>query len=228
MDVRKQLLFFSSMGIGLVLLFGNGAALAQADASSPNGTVPTPSNSATASPAHLEERVKERKEHFKVVLSHLEHEQLVNRCRMAQGVLSKLDIRVKDIRTRRNDIYKQLLERLTSLSGILKENKIDTTTLDNQITALRGRIDAFNKDLSTYETAINDLSTMKCQQDPVAFKASLLAARAARRQVVADSTIIRSYVVDIIKPTLQQILKDILARTGENKPTSNQSTGGSQ
>ncbi len=155
--------------------------------------------------AALLKRLEERKTALKTRLTATEQQRLKSKCKASQGNLSSLKGRIKGIDTSRANVYRELVERLTKLSGKLKENGVDTAQLDSQIDELKTKIETFKTDLAAYKQAVSDLADMDCVQDPTAFKASLETARTAREKVNADAAAIKAYVKDTIKPTLQQL-----------------------
>ncbi len=155
--------------------------------------------------AALLKRLEERKAALKTKLTNAEQLRLKSKCKASQGNLSSLKGRINGIETSRTNVYRELVERLTKLSGKLKEKGADTSQLDSQISELKTKIDSFNSDLASYKEAVSDLAAMDCVQDPTAFKASLDTARTARQKVSDDAAAIKAYVKDTIKPTLQQL-----------------------
>ncbi len=166
----------------------------------------------------LAERLTEHKSEFKQNLTRLQIASLKTRCKAAQGQLSSLSGRIKGIQTSRNEVYTNLTKHLASLQTKLQERDVDTTELQAEIATLRTKIDTYKTDLVAYKQAVSDLSDMDCNADPTAFKATLEAARAARKKVATDITDIHSYVIDTIKPTLVKIRTSLAA--GEQKTDS--------
>ncbi|HSX46953.1 MAG TPA: hypothetical protein VLF87_03130 [Patescibacteria group bacterium] len=203
-----------------------------AEATTPTNS--TDSNQATSDDIKgLADRLAARKAELKTKLTTLEKTKITTKCVAAQGLISSVKGRVKGIETSRGEVYKNMVDRLTDLSGKLKAKNVDTTALDADIATLQGKITTFNTDLATYKQAVTDLSAMDCKSDPDGFKASLDAARSALTKVSQDALAIRSYVNDTIKPLLKTI-RDQLAKTesSENNATGNSTsqgtTGGNQ
>lgn len=154
-------------------------------------------------------RVAERKTELKTKLSALEKTRVKTKCKASQGLLSSEKGRIKGVETSRSEVYKNLLSRLTDLSDRLKAKGADTTALNADITALKGKVDTFNTDLAAYKQAVSDLAAMDCATDPDGFKASLEAARAALKKVNTDGAAIRTYLSDTIKPLLKTIRTEL-------------------
>lgn len=178
----------------------------------------------------LLERLAERKTELKTKLTTAEQTRLKEKCKPAQtGNVSSLYGRIKGIETSRSEVYKNLTNRLTSLTEKLKAKNVDTTKLEAEIATLKTKIATFEADLAKYKQAVLDLKSMDCATDPTAFKASLEKARTLREQVNKDAQEIKTYVNDTIKPTLKEIRAALEAKEKEKESTStNSTTGGTQ
>lgn len=154
-------------------------------------------------------RLEKRKAAFKTKLTAAEQTRLKQKCKASQGKLSSLGGRVKGIETSRNNVYRELVERLTKLTPRLQDKGVDTKELEAEIEVLETKIETFKTDLADYKQAVSDMSEMECETDPVAFKASLEAARTAREKVAADAAAVRAYVKETIKPTLQELRQQV-------------------
>lgn len=164
----------------------------------------------------LAERIAKRKAELKTQLKASEKTRLKSKCKASQGLVSSLRGRIKGIETSRSQVYKNMTNRLTSLSEKLENKGVDTTEFDAAITELQTKIDTFNTDLAAYKQAVSDLADMDCQADPDGFKASLEAARSARQKVNDDGKAIRNYLKETIKP----LLKSIRTQLAEDKTES--------
>lgn len=183
--------------VGSVLLLAGSAAALETTA---------PVETQTDDKAGLQQRLEKRKTEFNIKqVTNVEKLRIQQKCKASQGNLSSLKGRITGIDTSRENVYRALNERLTKLAERLKTAGADTTELQTEIDALNTKIEVFKADLVTYKSAVSDLAVMDCAADPVAFKASLEAARAARTKVAADASDIKKYVNDTIKPTLKQI-----------------------
>jgi hypothetical protein len=166
----------------------------------PEDTATTPDDKAA-----LQERLTKRKAELKTKLTNAQKLLLKGKCKASQGRISSVSGRIKGIETSHGKVHANIVERLTELSTKLKNKGVDTTELDAAIETLQTKVTTFNADLVVYKQAITDLEAMDCVTDPDGFKASLEAARTALDQVKSDSTDIRSYVKDTIKPILKTI-----------------------
>lgn len=163
--------------------------------------------------AAIKQRVEQRKAEMKIRISTAEKQRLQSRCKNAQqGSISSLRGRIKGIETSREQVYDNLVDRLTKLSDKVEGKGADVAELETQITELKTKIEGFKTDLDAYKLSVSDLADMDCSSSPAnaeAFKASLEAARAAREKVSQDVVAIKSYVNETIKPTLQELRKEL-------------------
>ncbi|MEK7603133.1 MAG: hypothetical protein AAB459_02740 [Patescibacteria group bacterium] len=182
----------------------------------------------TVDPKDIAERMKKRKDALKEKLSSAEESRIKNKCKNSQGKLSSLSGRIKGIKTSRDKVYTNLVDRLTKLSEKIKAKGLDTATLDGQIAELKIKIESFKTDLAAYNQAVSDLAAMDCAADPTAFKAALDEARTKREALVTKAKEIKDYVNNTIKPTLKDLkkqLEDQEASEG-SEDQSNEGTGG--
>lgn len=141
------------------------------------------------------------------------------RCSAAQANAKTLSTRLSTVQKNRNAAYDSILKSLNDLTAKLNNQAFETTALQENITALQAKVDSYKTNMNNYSTAVSDLATMDCVNDPLGFIAALQAARKAHEAVLPEITDIRAYIVNTIKPTLQQVRVQI---------ESGQTTGGSQ
>lgn len=176
----------------------------------------------------LMQRLADRKTELNIKLTTVEQAHIKDRCKVAQGAgVNSLEGRVKGVETSRNEVYRNLVNRLADLDAKLKAKKVDTTKLEAEIAILKTKIATFQADLAKYKQALVDLKSMDCVADPTAFKASLESARTLREQLLKDATDVKSYVTDTIKPTLKDIRAQLEAQE-KTSTTTNTGTGGNQ
>jgi chromosome segregation ATPase len=208
--MKLKRLLITAFG-ALLLVPAAPAAIAFAvdgDTNTTTSTETKPEDQTTETPddkAALQERITKRKAELKTKLTNAQKLLLKGKCKASQGRLSSVSGRIKGIETSHSKVHTNIVERLTELSTKLKNKGVDTTELDATIETLQAKVTTFNADLVVYKQAITDLEAMDCVTDPDGFKASLEAARTALDKVKADSTDIRSYVKDTIKPILKTI-----------------------
>lgn len=192
-----------------LLFFSSVAAVEGSSTDSNTSNTTTQSSQTDDDKLTVQQRLDKRKAELKIKLTALEQSRIKLKCKASQGLLSSLSGRIKGIETSRNNVYKELTDRLTDLTSKLKNQGVDTTELNTEIDALNAKIATFKTDLDAYKLAVSDLSGMDCASDPTAFKSSLLAARSAHDKVTADALAVRNYVNETIKPTLQKIRQQL-------------------
>jgi molecular chaperone GrpE (heat shock protein) len=141
------------------------------------------------------------------------------RCSVAQTNAKTLATRISTVQKGRNAAYDSILQDLSTLNGKLNKQAFETTGLQDTITMLQAKVDAYKTDMNSYQLAVNDMATVNCAADPVAFIAALQAARKAHDAVQVEITDIRAYITNSVKPTLVQIRTQI---------ANGQTTGGTQ
>ena len=174
------------------------------DSTSSSGSTDTTTTDDTPQ-GTLADRVNQHKNDFKENLTKVQHAALKAKCKAAQGLLSSLSGRIKGIQTSRNEVYKNVVDHLTSLQTKLQNKDVDTTELQGEIATLQTKINTYKTDLTAYKQAVADLAAIDCVNDPTGFKSTLDAARAAHDKVVKDIADIRLYINGTIKPTLEKI-----------------------
>lgn len=215
---RKLALIISSLLAVPILV--TSIVLAQ-DNTNP-GTAPTPTPAAQRpsteavkpvdSPAEskaMADRIKERTANLKVTLTAAQKTRIQSRCKASQSLLSATEGRIKGTETSRSAVHANIVKHLTELSQKLKAQDINTDTLDAQIITLQGMIETFRTDLEILKQTLRDLVAMDCAPEAAGFQASLTDARSAQQKVKEDSTAIRTYVTDTIKPLLAAIRADL-------------------
>jgi hypothetical protein len=227
MKTRLRLLITTLLTVPALALSTTALVSAETGTGS-SGSTDTTKTEDTVKPddKQLLNRLTERKAEYKAKIAATELARLKEKCKLAQtGNVSSLHGRIKGIETSRNEVYNNLVSRLTKLDEKLKLKGVDTTKLEAEIATLKTKISTFQTDLAKYKQAVLDLKSMDCAADPTAFKASLESARTLREQVNKDAQDIKTYVNDTIKPTLKEIRAQLEAK---EKETSNSTTGGTQ
>lgn len=154
----------------------------------------------TAYKAQLKEEVRET-EQVRIRL----------RCGVAQGNAKNLATRLANVQKTRNTAYDKILGDLNVLLGRLEKQAYETTALKENITILQAKVDDYKTKMNDYYTTVNDLATLDCNADPVAFVATLQAARKAHEAVQPQIADIRAYITNTVKPTLVQVRDQIAA-----------------
>ncbi len=166
-------------------------------------------SAATTQKKTRDERLAERKAALKTRVTAAEQTRLTAKCKGAQTVTKTLTTRAATIGQNRSKVYDSISKDLAGLTAKLKENKIDTVTLEAQIAEFEAKVKTLQEDLATYKTALEDMTEMDCVKDPTGFKASLEEARTLREELAKQSTDIRVYLETTIKKTLQDIRTEL-------------------
>lgn len=201
MKKRIGMLLAAALAIPLVSL-----GMVIAESTTPTSPPTTSDNDTEA----MKTRVEKLKTDFKIKLTTAETARIKLKCKAAQGLVTTLDARVKEIKSNREQAHKAIVDKLNELVTKLKAKNVDTTMLETDIVMLQSKITTFQTDLSAYDQDLADLAKLDCNSDPAAFKAALEAARAARVKVGQDAMDIRGYITGVIKPLLQTIRASLM------------------
>lgn len=173
----------------------------------------------------LQARIQKRKDALKIKLTTVEQKRIQARCKNAQGMVHSLQAKTTGAETGRTQAYGNLVDRLNKLQAKLDEKGADTAEFKTEITTLQTKLDAFQTDLGTYKAAVADLADVDCVTDPVGFKAALQDSRTALTKLRDDSTAVRTYLNDTIKPTLKKIRASLSPDKQTTDSTTDTTTG---
>lgn len=140
-----------------------------------------------------------------------EQDKIRLRCSVAQANAKILATRLATVQKKRGEAYDKILGDLNVLLGKLEKQAYETTALKENITTLQTKVDTYKTGMNNYYLAVNDLATIDCPNDPVAFAAALQASRKAHQAVQPQMTDIRAYITNTVKPTLVQVREQIAA-----------------
>ena len=140
-----------------------------------------------------------------------EQDKIRLRCSVAQANAKILATRLAGVQKKRGEAYDKILGDLNVLLGKLEKQAYETTALKENITTLQTKVDTYKTGMNNYYLAVNDLATIDCPTDPVAFAAALQASRKAHQAVQPQMTDIRAYITNTVKPTLVQVREQIAA-----------------
>lgn len=146
-------------------------------------------------------------------------ERIETRCLAVQTNIATLGQRLNNVQTKREQVYGGLLDKLTSLSSRLQNQAFNTEDLDANVSTLDAKIAKYKTTMKAYTQAVDDMTKIDCTEDPTSFTGALEEARTKHAELITQVRDIREYVINTIKPTLQQI-KQALAE--------GRTTGGSQ
>ncbi len=180
----------------------------------------------------MAQRVEKSKLKFAPKLTAEQTVKIKGKCKASQVISKALSVQLTRNNTKRTAAYTEITAALTEAIASLKANK-DTTDLEAQSKVLSTKIAKYTTDMTAYQTAITDLSGVDCATDPVAFKAALEEARAARKTVADDVVDIRTYINTTIKKSLKELKPKttkptIETNTSTSNETNTETTGGGQ
>jgi chorismate mutase len=173
------LLFFSCLAV---------AGIAKADTVPTNLLTPvSPEDTST-----IDQRLAARKVEFKAQITAVDIARLPAKCVLSQTALT--DVRNKDNKAAaiRQDAYSLLATRLSYLVDNLSSQSVDASELLNAQNSFVTAVNTYSVDAGYYKAAMDDAINVSCKDDPAAFKASLLDARAYRAQLAKDVAAIKA------------------------------------
>lgn len=194
------------VGAALLVLTLLGS-LGTAHAVSPPAT-PTPGST-------LAQRVDQRKAEQGTTLTDQDRQRLTSTCAGAQSKLRLIQNDAVERLENHSNIYKKIDGRLWVAIGQLKLATQDTFQLEKQRQTLTDKTTGFESIAGNYKQALDDTLVINCQADLVGFKALLDTTRVYYGQLRAQSTDVRDYVINTIKPTLVGHVADL-----QTKPAS--------
>lgn len=162
------------------------------------------------------DRIAQHKAELKTKLTTAQQKRVQARCKNAQTQLKVVTEKAVKVQANRDRIHSNLLARLTALETKLAAGGVDTTDFKAQIANLQTKIDTFKTDSAAYVQAAQDAAELDCQADPVAFKASLEAARTSLKKLQADAVAIRTTFAQEIKPRLAAVKAELEVKKEAN------------
>lgn len=175
---------------------------------------------ATAAPGStLDQRVAQRKAERNVVLVQKDQVRLTSTCVAAQTKIRALQQKTTSAVAEHVKTNQQIDAKLWVMIGKLKIAEKDTFQFEKQRVALAEKFGAFQQTGQNYNQALDDMAAINCRADLVGFKALLDTARIYRTQLRDQSTDIRNYINNDIKPALGNFAADLQVKpsTGEGQ-----------
>jgi hypothetical protein len=206
--MKKTVRITASLLIALSMVLGTPLALAATTTSPSSGAsigspTATPPSKPTVTKKTLAERIEEYKTKQALKLTLAQQTVLKAKCKAGQVITKALAIKITTNDKARVKAYEEVTKVLADIIPRLKDADVDVTELTAQQTKLAELITTYNADVTTYKTSLSDMNELDCVADPVAYKAALETARAARATVAQDAAAIRTYVTETIKPALK-------------------------
>jgi hypothetical protein len=174
---------------------------------------PTPA----APGSSLDQRVAQRKAERNVVIVQKDQQRLVGVCVAAQSKVRTLQGQTTPVVANHVKTNQQIDAKLWIMIGKLKIAEKDTFVLEKQRAALADKFSAFQQTGQNYNQTLDDIVAVNCRADLVGFKALLDTARIYRTQLRDQSTDIRNYLNNEVKPTLSALASEL-----QGKPSTEQ------
>lgn len=173
----------------------------------------------------LQERVAEYKESLTTELSNAQQDRIKLRCQAAQTAVKTLAVTTKTALENRNNKYSELIASLKDLQTKLTAQGVDASGLETSLKALETKYGEFETSSDTFNTTLGDVSEVDCTEDPVAFKASLEAAKNDQAVLRTTALEIKALLQETIKADLQTIRVILVSEeTTEDTNTTPEST----
>ncbi len=198
-------------GIAAIILAVLGAIII----SRPAGAQVPPAAAAPGST--LDQRVAQRKAERNVVIGQKDQQRLISVCVSAQSKIRTLQGQTTPAVANRVKTNQQIDAKLWVMIGKLKIAEKDTFALEKQRAALAEKFSAFQQTGQNYTQTLDDIVAVNCRVDLVGFKALLDTARIYRTQLRDQSTDIRNYLNNEIKPSLSALAAEL-----QGKPSTEQ------
>ncbi len=165
----------------------------------------------------LDARYQQYKKDHPTNLTEKQLNRLKNLCTPAQAKTKQLTQVAVDKGDKRSKLYQQIVERVESLVAELKDYdgqaEISIVELEVKTTELKAKVDSFKLDISTYQVALNDLSSINCEEFTDTFKSALEEVREQKAGLVSSSDEIKQLINQSIKPELAKIKEALSEQT---------------
>jgi hypothetical protein len=158
----------------------------------------------------LQKRVDAYKKKLVTNPSQADLDRLKLRCSVAQNVLKNVQTRSTTAQQKRTEAYSNINKTLDELVVALKAKNIDTAKLEAQAKELKTKTATFSKTQEQFTLAVKDAAELKCSNDPLALKAAIEEARVLQTQLQTQSADIRTYITNVVKPSIKQIRENVV------------------
>lgn len=127
------------------------------------------------------------------------------RCEAVTSRISERVSRYDEGKVRRVNAYNNMVDRLTKLSANLKTKGFTTTTLDSDITTLKGKIAKFEADYASFIAKLKETQGFACGKSDGEFRDKLRESKELLPILRSDAQDIRQYFVNTIKVDIKAI-----------------------
>lgn len=167
--------------------------------------------------AAKEKRIAERKVKYKDRYTKTQLQRTQARCAAAQQKVGTIKTRIVAVEKTRSERYATLVERLESAGQKLKVYGMDTIQYDSYVNELKTKVATVQQAFTEYNTALGDASEIECSGNAESFLASLEEARTIQQLLRKQSSEIRLYLNQTIKPALSTMQQNLQSEAGSDK-----------
>lgn len=154
---------------------------------------------------NLQMRINAAKEKATSKITAAQERRIAGLCKASQTLIQNYESKISTTAENRQTKYSSVSEKLKTLSTKLALSGADVAELNIAIEQLDAKSANNIAVMNEFITSITDLSTMDCVSDPSGFKAVLETIRTQLQEVFIETTNIRNYINETIKPILQGI-----------------------
>ncbi|MCE7936273.1 hypothetical protein DYH10_00560 [Candidatus Saccharibacteria bacterium CPR2] len=170
------------------------------------------------------ERLKELEAKAKAKTDAAKEKRIKAKCQAAQGILKGVSTSAENIKTNRKKIYERLTGKVEELLPGVKEAGIDTTKLEADIAQLKTLLNEVDANFDIYTEKLNSAVESSCQDNPSSFYELLETARNARASLIDSINKVKEFVINTIKPDLQEIKSQLEKQKQSSDQQTEQST----
>lgn len=150
-------------------------------------------------------RISNLRSTYKINLSDKEKNIVSSRCQEAQKSLARIGESLKTTHTKRSNDYTSVIALMASLSALFQKEQIDSSNLDLLVVSYQQKKVLFEERINAYQTALDDIVSISCSNEPENFRAALEGVRAARKDVVAVTADIQETTRASLKTTFDSL-----------------------
>lgn len=149
----------------------------------------------------------EHNERIARTIDDAKQQRIKQQCENLHTRLAQIGDRVANMREGRGNLFDNLLRVLNNFSDRIEAAGLDATELNENITTLESLTNETNTLWDTYQTALEEAASARCDDDPGAqsFHEALETSRVAKEEVNDKFKEVRAFFTDTLKETLSDI-----------------------
>ena len=167
------------------------------------------STNAQSTDKSLQQRVTNYQKNLDREIRGNEEDKVEQRCSVVKANLENVSARAIAVQKKRNAAYAEISNKLEKLFSRLEAQAFETTKLQTNLDTLYSKMASFSSNTNSYKQALADLNTIDCTKKSSDFIAALEAARRDHKELIILVADIRSHIVNTVKPSLEQVKKQI-------------------